>query len=101
MNHPAGEEGQRPEPIIVHGLSFLFVPADFPNYASHLTVFFAETPKFDLDVYIANYSGEHMRPSTVLSLTADRPRQGGQDSVVSTSLGNAHQLSASKPSKLL
>lgn len=59
MNHPAGEEGQRPEPIIVHGLSFPCT-SRFPNYASHLTVFFAETPKFDLDVYIANYSGERM-----------------------------------------
>jgi hypothetical protein len=28
MDHPAGEEGQRPDPIIVHGVSFL-MPPDF------------------------------------------------------------------------
>jgi hypothetical protein len=103
MDHPAvGEEGQRPDPIMVHGLSLLCAGQAPPKPCGPSKgCLWAETPKFDLDIYIANYSGERVRPSTRSSVRADRPRQGGQDSVVSTSLGNAHQPSVSKPSKLL
>ena len=61
------------------------------HFASQLTLFFAETPKFDLDVYIANYTGEYSRPFTYRSIRDDMPLQEELDSVGCFSLELAHR----------
>jgi hypothetical protein len=56
MDQTAVDGVERPEPITVNGWRSLH--RLLSNIANNLTLCI-ETPKFDLDIYIANYSGEH------------------------------------------
>jgi hypothetical protein len=55
MDQTAAEGVERPEPITVNGWRSLH--RLLSNIANDLTLLI-ETPKFDLDIYIANYNGE-------------------------------------------